>query len=91
MIESFRHKGLRDLWMTGKSAAVRPDLHRRALVRLDALAAATELDQLSQPGFDFHPLRGQPVRYSVHINGPWCITFEWADGKAWRINLEQYH
>jgi proteic killer suppression protein len=25
------------------------------------------------------------------VNGPWCITFEFQDGDALRVNLEQYH
>jgi hypothetical protein len=29
-----------------------------------------------QPGFDFHALRGTPRRCSIHVNGPWGITFE---------------
>jgi hypothetical protein len=24
-------------------------------------------------------------------NGPWCITFEWENGRALRVDLEQYH
>jgi hypothetical protein len=32
-------------------------------------------EEMNVPGFDFHPLRGfKPTRYSVHVNGPWCIT-----------------
>ena len=42
-------------------------------------------------GFDFHVLRGKPVRYTVHVNGPWCITFEFEEGDALRVDLEQYH
>jgi proteic killer suppression protein len=91
MIESFRHRGLKELFETGKSAAVRPNLHRRAVIRLDALDAATSLDALRQPGFDFHALRGRPRRYSIHINGPWCLTFEWENGNVRRVDLEQYH
>ena len=91
MIRSFRHKGLKGLFETGASAGIRPDLQARALRRLDALDRAVALTDLSVPGFDFHRLRGQPTRYSLHVNGPWCITFEWIDGEAWRVNLEQYH
>lgn len=92
MIRSFRHKGLADLYRTGKSAKVAPALHARSLRRLDALNAAHDLAELNVPGFDFHPLHGfQPTRYSLHVNGPWCITFEWIDGDALRVDLEQYH
>jgi plasmid maintenance system killer protein len=43
MIRSFRHKGLSDLFRTGKAAKVRPDLQARTLRRLDALHAARDL------------------------------------------------
>lgn len=43
------------------------------------------------PGFDFHGLQGKPKRYSVHVNGPWCITFEWVGNDARRVDLVQYH
>ena len=82
---------MQELFETGKSARVRPDLQKRALVRLDALEATTGLESLHQPGFDFHALRGRPQRYSIHINGPWCLTFEWRDGIVLRLDLEQYH
>jgi proteic killer suppression protein len=91
VIESFWHHGLRELFETGRSARVRADLQRRILVRLAAIDSATRLEALHQPGFDFHALRGRPRRYSVHINGPWCITFEWSEGRAVRVDLEQYH
>jgi proteic killer suppression protein len=91
MIGSFRHRGLKELFETGKSARVGADLPKRAIVRLDAMEAAQKLSALQQPGFDFHPLNGLPQRYSIHVNGPWCITFEWENGGALRVDLEQYH
>jgi proteic killer suppression protein len=60
-------------------------------VRLAALDSARDLSDLNQPGFDFHPLRGLPRRYTMHVNGPWCLTFEWEAGDAHRVDLEQYH
>lgn len=39
-----------------------------------------------------HPLKGfKPTCYSVHVNGPWCITFEFDNGDALRVDFEQYH
>src|SRR5450432_1277635 len=43
---------------------------------------------MNLPGFDFHALKGfVPTRYSVHVNGPWCITFEFDSGDALRVDL----
>jgi proteic killer suppression protein len=91
VIRSFRHKGLKELFETGSSRKVREDLRARALRRLDALDHAGNFSELNIPGFDFHPLRGKPQRYSFHVNGPWCITFEWEEGNAVKVDLEQYH
>lgn len=91
MIRSFRHKGLRELFETGDSARVRPDLRARALRCLDALDAAKKLDDLSLPGYRPHRLHGKPQRYALSVNGPWRITFEWKAGEALRVDLEQYH
>jgi len=74
-----------------EARACAPICNRRALIRLAAIDATATLEALQQPGFDFHALRGRPRRYSIHVNGPWCITFEWREGRALRVDLEQYH
>lgn len=43
------------------------------------------------PGWGLHPLQGKPERFAISVNGPWRITFEWEDGDALRVDLEQYH
>ena len=91
MIRSFRHKGLEELFEAGTTSKVRPDLVKRTLRRLDVLDQAASVVELNVPGFAFHGLKGKPERYSLHVNGPWCVTFEWADGDAWRVDLERYH
>ncbi|MCD6296707.1 MAG: type II toxin-antitoxin system RelE/ParE family toxin [Deltaproteobacteria bacterium] len=70
---------------------MRQDLQSRSLRRLDALDQAESLTDLNVPGFNFHGLRGMPKRYSIHVNGSWSITFEWEDGDALTIDLDQYH
>ncbi|MXX40336.1 MAG: plasmid maintenance system killer [Gemmatimonadetes bacterium] len=89
MIASFKHKGLVELFERGHSRC--SDLQRRCLRRLEVLDHAESLTDLNVPGFNFHGLQGVPKRYSIHVNGPWCITFEWQNGDAFRVNLEQYH
>lgn len=91
MIKSFRHKGLAELFKKGGSRKVRQDLQSRSLRRLEALDQTESLTELNIPGFNFHGLQEVPKRYSIHVNGPWCITFEWEEGDALRVDLEQYH
>jgi len=90
MIKGFKHKGLQELFERGATAKIQKALHARCLRRLDALKDAMRPEDLNVPGFDFHALKGVS-RYTVHVNGPWCITFEFADGDADRVDFEQYH
>jgi proteic killer suppression protein len=85
-------KALSDLWSGGKTARIDAKMHKRILARLDRLDAARRPEEMNLPGFDFHALKGhKPVRYTVHVNGPWCITFEFEQGDARRVDFEQYH
>ena len=92
MIRSFRSKPLADLWESGRTARIDARMHQRILRRLDRLDVAARAEEMNLPGFDFHPLRGfKPTRFSVHVNGPWCITFEFKDGDALNVDFEKYH
>ena len=92
MIQSYQHKGLKELFEDQRSAKIDRRMHTRIIIILDALDQATRPEDMNLPGLDFHMLRGfRPPRYTVHVNGPWCITFEFERGDARRVNLEQYH
>lgn len=92
MLKSFRNKGLDELWATGRSGRIDARLHKRILARLDALDAALRPEDMNIPGFDFHGLTGHdPKRYTVHVNGPWCVTFEFDGVDALNLDFGQYH
>lgn len=91
MIRSFRHKALKELFEQRESSQIQQAMQEHCLRRLDALDRAKRPEDMKVPGFDFHALRGKPLRYTVHVNGPWCITFEFVEGDAWRVDFEQYH
>ena len=90
MIKTFRSKQLAQLW-AGERSKIDQRFHRRILQRLDALEVATRPEDMDVPGFNFHGLHGSPKRYTVHVNGPWCLTFEFEDGDAHNVDFEQYH
>jgi len=91
MLKTFKNKQLATLW-AGKRPKIDVRFVKRIFLRLDRLDAAQTIEEMNLPGFDFHSLHGfNPTRYTVHINGPWCITFEFDDGDAYAIDFEQYH
>jgi proteic killer suppression protein len=91
MIQSFRHKGLAKLWNQGDTKGVPSELLDRVRRRLTVLDATQDLRELAMPGLRLHSLQGKPTRFAIDVNGPWRITFEWEDGDALRVDLEQYH
>jgi proteic killer suppression protein len=90
VIKSFRSKALADLF-AGKASKIDNRMHKRILIRLDVLASVSAAKEMDRPGYNFHPLHGLPRRYSVHVNGPWCLTFEFEGADAYRVDFEQYH
>ena len=92
-IKSFIHKGLAELWESERTSTIDKRMQKRVLARLDVLDQTDKLSDLAPlPGFNFHRLKGfKPERYTVHVNGPWCITFEFDAGDVYRVNFEQYH
>lgn len=92
MIVSFRHRGLKELFERGKTAKIEKSMHSRIIRRLDALDRARVPAAMRVPGFNFHAPHGfNPTRYSVHVNGPWTITFEFEAENAARVDFENYH
>jgi proteic killer suppression protein len=88
---SFKNKALAGLWATNKSAKIDARMQVRVLRRLEALDAASTPEDMNVPGFDFHALKGfNPTRYSVHVNGPWCVTFAFVEGDAVAVDFDQY-
>jgi len=91
-IRTFRHKALAKLFVKGKSSKIDAKLQKRILIRLDRLDVAEKPEDMNLPGFNFHSLSGfLPRRYTVHVNGPWCITFEFEHGDVVHVDFEQYH
>jgi proteic killer suppression protein len=66
-------------------------MHKRIRQRLDALDDATAPEDMNVPGYSLHGLQGSPKRYTVHVNGPWCITFGFDGADAIDVDFEQYH
>ena len=96
MIESFGDGATKDLFHGRTTARVRrfpADIVRAAVRRLDALNAATELNDLeSPPGNRLEALkRDLKGFHSVRVNDQWRVVFRWRDGDASDVRLTDYH
>ncbi|MFH8136009.1 type II toxin-antitoxin system RelE/ParE family toxin [Pantoea osteomyelitidis] len=93
MIKSWKHKGLQKLYEKGDTSGVQAKDAERIKLRLLALDNATTTEDFkSYPGFKFHSLKGDKQNlYAITVRANWRITFEFKDGDAWILNLEDYH
>jgi proteic killer suppression protein len=92
VIRSFRHKGLERLF-TASTARGIPTAHLPRIERmLDRLDAAVRPDDMSVPGWRFHPLRGaRKGRWAVAVSGNLRLTFAFDGEDAVDVDLEDYH
>ena len=92
MIDSFKHKGLRHLFEDDDGRRVRADQVDRLRLILSALDQAGEIQDMNQPAFRLHPLKGsrQGV-WAVTVRANWRVTFRFEGGDAYDVDLEDYH
>ena len=91
-IKKFSHKGLNELFCTGKSAKIGAEYRRRVLPILDALEAATCVDDLRGVR-GFHAYAGERAG-TVDISGNWRVTFRFEhddNGDVLDVNFEDPH
>ena len=82
MIVTFQHKGLEELFLTGRSRRIGAEYARKCLRILQMLDDATKPEEVNFAGSRFHPLRGLPPRLSVRVTGNYRITFGWSGENA---------
>ncbi len=92
MIESVTHKGLKKLVEDDDASKLNAE-HVAKLRRIvAALDGATVIGDLDIPTFKLHALTGdQQGRYSIKVQGGWCVTFEFEDGQAKHVDYGNYH
>nr|WP_234642156.1 type II toxin-antitoxin system RelE/ParE family toxin [Delftia tsuruhatensis] len=92
MIRSFRHKGLRALYLNGDVSGVRPDHVRRLLRLLASLDVAQVPSDMGRPGSHLHPLKGDLAGYwAVSVSGNWRIIFRFDGCDVELVDYLDYH
>lgn len=90
MIESIKHRGLRNYWTKGQTKGLNADWIKKLGRIMDALDAAELPEDVNYPGSYFHPLKSVD-RYSVRLTANYRVTFGWSKDGATDIDIEDYH
>jgi proteic killer suppression protein len=92
VIENFRHKGLARFFEGDdrrKLPVSQIDKIARILARLNE---ARVVQDMGLPGYRLHPLKGELDRFwSVTVSGNWRIIFRFENGRAYDVDLIDYH
>ncbi len=92
MIRSFKHKGLRLFFETGKTSGIQPGHKARLRMQLTALHTAQKIEDMNIPGYRLHKLKGQKkILWSIRVNKNWRLTFDFIEGDIHILNYEDYH
>lgn len=93
MIKTFADKETQQLFTTGKSRRLPPDLINRAIRRLEYINYATALNDLKVPPSNrLHALEGdREGQYSISINKQWRICFRFIENDAYDVEITDYH
>jgi toxin HigB-1 len=90
----FAHRGLEEVFCTGRSRRVGAEYHRRLRIILDAMDGATCAADL-RGAHGFHALAGDRTgTYAMHVSGNWRVTFRFEHGDKGNIldaDFEDYH
>lgn len=92
MIESFKHKGLRQLFEDGNARGVNPDHVSKLKVILTVMNTAREIGDLDIATFRLHPLAGNlKGLWSITVRANWRVVFRFENGRARDVDLMDYH
>ena len=92
MIQSFRHKGIRDFFLRGKTQKINPDHLKKIRMILFVLHNATKIEDCAFPGSGLHKLKGDLHEFwSVKVSGNWRIIFQFEEGDVYEVDYLDYH
>ena len=92
MIKSFKHKGLREFYESGKTRGIQAQHSKKLRMQLAALDSANSIDDMDIADYRLHPLKGSRKGFwSISVSGNWRVTFQFIDGNVYIVDYEDYH
>ena len=93
MITSFRCRETEKVFQRRFSRRFPADIQQRAFMKLNAIDAAVQLEDLRLPPSNrLEALKDdRKGQWSIRVNDQWRICFEWRDGNAEQVEMVDYH
>ncbi len=92
MIESIKHRGLKRLHAKDDRRGINPNHVNKIRRILASLDAAETVGHMRLPGYRLHALHGDwRDFFAVSVSGNWRIVFRFEAGKAYDVDLVDYH
>ncbi len=92
MIKSWRHKGLKEFFVSEDKSGIRPDHAAKLKRQLFRLNEAKLPQDMNLPGWKLHPLEGKLAgHYAVSVSGNWRMTFTFEGTDAILADYQDYH
>ena len=93
MIKSFRDSKAERIFARQLVRKFSQEIQQRAFMKLNALDAATRLEDLRLPPSNrLEVLKGdRKGQHSIRINDQWRICFTWENGHAEQVEIVDYH
>ena len=92
MIKTFRHKGLRRFFEDDDRSKLPADMAERIRTILAYLDAASVVEDMDQPAFLLHALKGDMKgKWSVTVRANWRVVFRFEKGDALDVDFVDYH
>ena len=93
MIESFKHRGLQELFEKSKTARLPQERLKKIKMLLTALDSAQDVKDLNIPAFRLHKLKRPPLEgyYSIDVSGNYRIAFWFENGKVSEVDYLDTH
>jgi proteic killer suppression protein len=93
MISSFQDRETEKIFRRQFSRQLPQDIQRNARRKLEVLDAAETLEDLRLPPANrLEKLSSdREGQYSIRINDQWRVCFTWREGKAYHVEIVDYH
>ena len=93
MIKSFHSKETEKIWHGEISKRLPFEIQQKARMKLRILNNSIDLQDLRiPPGNRLETLKGKRKgQLSIRINDQWRICFDWIEGHAYNVEIEDYH